>query len=154
MVEEVLTHRYRECGLDNIILVGATWFRCEECGEEYYNFGDVNQLHGLIAELLIKKEGLLIGKEIRFLRARLGYSGDMMARLMGYDKDHIYRIEREETAVAEAFDHFIRFTFINKMPDRYYDLHDMFLNGSSSHDRISEFKLTFTDHGWTPTKAA
>ena len=31
-----ITHKYKECGLDNVTLVGVEHFRCEKCGEEYF----------------------------------------------------------------------------------------------------------------------
>lgn len=153
MDEEIITHKYKECGLDNIVLAGLKRFHCKNCGEEYYNYGDINQLHGLIAELLIKKDSLLNGKEIRFLRTRLGYSGEMMANLLGYTKDHVYKIENGTLEITKSFDHMIRFVFINKTPDRYYDLHDLILNGAGA-ESIKNVNLTYTKKGWTTSKAA
>lgn len=153
MTEDTTTHKYKECGLDNIVLAGLKRFHCKACGEEYYSYGDINQLHNLIAEMLIKKNGLLNGKEIRFLRTRLGYSGEMMGRLMGYSKDHIYKVESGSVEVTAAFDHYVRFMFMNKTPDRYYDLHDLILNGVGT-ESAGNLNLKYTSKGWAPTKAA
>lgn len=151
MTVETITHKYKECGLDNITLVGVQKFKCENCGEEYFNISNVDDLHRIIAEYLIKKDGLLTGKEIRFIRTRLGYSGEMMGHLVGYTKDHIYKIEASKVDVTEAFDRIVRFAYMNKTPDRYYDLHDLLLNGSGiTHIDSLRFKL----EGGSWTKAA
>jgi hypothetical protein len=37
LTKEVLpTYKYKECGLDNVILSGLTVNRFEKCGEEYH----------------------------------------------------------------------------------------------------------------------
>lgn len=148
MKVEATTHKYRESGLDNIILVGVQKFKCEECGEEHFNFGNVDQLHSIIAEFLIKKDTQLTGKEARFLRVKLGYSADMLANLLGYSKDHIYRFENESVPMQQSFDRVLRFAYVNKTaPDRYYDLHDAILNGTGV-THIDSLRLRLSGDHW------
>ena len=109
--KQVTNYKYKESGLDNVVLVDITVMKCELCGEECYNFGDLEQLHNKIAELLLKKADLLIGKEIRFLRKNLGYSGAMFAHLLGYSHETLSRIENASQKVTESFD---RLTFCSR----------------------------------------
>lgn len=88
-----ITVKYKECGLENVTLVGVGCFKCDQCGEEYMHYGDLEKLHSVIANVLLRKSDLLTGKEIRFLRKHLGYSGAMFARLIGYSHETISRIE-------------------------------------------------------------
>lgn len=147
MTVETITHKYKECGLDNITLEGVQKYKCQDCGEEHFNIKNVDELHRIIAEYLIKKEGTLLGKEVRFIRTRLGYSGEMMAHLMGYTKDHIYKVESGKLPVADSFDRAVRFAYINKTPDRYYDLHDLLLNGSGI-IHINSMRFRLKDGNW------
>lgn len=152
MVVETVTHKYKECGLDNVTLVGIQKLKCENCGEEHFHFGNVDELHKIIADFLIKKDSLLTGKEMRFLRTRMGYSGEMLGKVLGYDKDHLYKVESGKIKITESMDRFMRFAFMNKMmPDRYYDLHDSILTGSGL---IHIDTLRFQQNGETWEKAA
>lgn len=147
-------YRYKEAGLDNIVLKGITVVRCDNCGEEYYNFGDIEQLHDKIAEILLTKAGLLTGKEIRFLRKHIGYSGAMFARLTGYTSETISRLENGQQKVTKSFDRMLRFVVISKLPkkDRCYDLHDIILNDSGN--KLTRIELKKTDKGCWEEKIA
>jgi len=127
--KEITNYKYKECGLDNVVLMGVSIIKCEMCGEEYYNFGDIEQLHNKIAELLLTKSDLFTGKEIRFLRKNLGYSGAMFAHLIGYSHETLSRIENGAQKVNESFDRLVRFAVADRLPkNRDYDLHDTILN--------------------------
>ena len=123
-----VTRKFDESGLDNITLKGVTEYKCPKCGEVYYNFGNIEQLHDLIAMLLVRKRGLLSPKEIRFLRKHMGYSSAMLAKLTGHTPESISRIENGKNKVTDIFDHYIRAMVIQKSADRDYDLHDHILN--------------------------
>jgi DNA-binding XRE family transcriptional regulator len=124
---EVITHRYKESGLDNVILNGVRLYRCLQCGEAIYDFGDIGQLNRLIAESLVRKKGHLNGKEIRFLRTYVGYSSEMFARILGYDKTSWSRIENERSKISNQVNMAVRWAVAGKLVDRVYDLHDFVL---------------------------
>lgn len=128
--KEILpTYKYKDSGLDNVILHGVTVYRCEQCGEEYLELGNIEQLHNLIASMLIKKDSTLNGKEIRFLRKNLGYSAAVFAKLVGYENEHLSRIENGKNAVQEVFDRLVRMLVLERLPDRKYHIQDLFLEG-------------------------
>lgn len=146
-----IVHKYKESGLDNVILHGVKESRCEECGEIYMSFGDVDKLHQLIATHLIQKSDLLSGKEVRFLRKHLGYSGSVFSQLVGYEVEHLSRIENGKSAVQEIFDRLVRALVLEKMPDREYNLQDLFLEKKFMKLEWLEFSLTGSD--WKIKKA-
>ncbi|MFH0818347.1 MAG: type II TA system antitoxin MqsA family protein, partial [Candidatus Micrarchaeota archaeon] len=145
--------RYKESGLDNILLIGVERSRCDVCGEEYYRYGNILQLHDTIAHALLRKDGLLTGKEIKFLRKYLGYSGETFAKLSGYRADSIYKIENGQDRVTPAFDHFIRVIVASKHVDRNYDIHDIILSGKFEKFKRLELKSNKAGE-WRIQKAA
>lgn len=142
-----ITYKYKDCGLDNVTLLDAEIMKCDECGEEYYSFGDIEKLHRKIADILIMKEDLLLGKEIRFLRKHLGYSGILFATLIGYAHETLSRIENGNQEVTPVLDRLIRFIVANKLSNRSYDLHDLYLNHKG--EKIKNIRLKKkTDGSW------
>ena len=123
-----ITIKYKECGLDNVTLIGLEGFKCSLCGEEYFSYGDQEKLHTLIAQALITKKSRLKADEIRFLRTYLGYSGSYFAKLTGYSKEAVSRFENNKTNPSLSFDRLVRSLVANKLPDRQYNLHDMWLS--------------------------
>lgn len=147
------TVKYKECGLDNVTLVGVEHYKCDKCGEDYFGYGNIEQLHQLIAQVLLKKSGLLDGKEVRFLRKTLGYSGAMFSKLLGYDSATISRIETGAQTITPTFDHLVRFAVATKLPNREYNLHDQILKESG--EKFNRIELTSTAGGdWKAKLAA
>ena len=146
-------YRYKESGLDNIILCGIKENSCDKCGEKYYSFGNIDKLHALIAKILIQKRDTLTGKEVRFLRKHLGYSGTVFSKLIGYEVEHLSRLENGKTPIQETFDRLVRFLILEKMPDRDYDLQDLFLEGKLM--KIEWLELSNSSKkGWELKKAS
>jgi transcriptional regulator with XRE-family HTH domain len=139
-----IVYRYKDCGLDNVILHGVKESRCENCGEVYYNFGNIENLHRLITQQLVLKDTPLVGAEIRFLRKFLGYSSATFAKLVGYEIEHLSRIENGRP-VQTVFDHLVKALVLNKLPNRNYDLHDLFLDGKAMSFEWLEFSLKGKD---------
>lgn len=150
--KESIKMKYKECGLDNVVLDGVDHFRCDKCGEEFFGFGDQEQLHAIIAETLIKdKKDLLSGKEIRFLRSYLGYSGAVFAKLIGYSKEALSRIENHKSTVTLTFDRLIRSMVASRLPNRDYNLYDMWLKHQGK--KLTQICLT-QKNGWHLQEAA
>lgn len=141
---------YKQSGLDNIRLEGVIEYRCDQCGEVYHSFGNMDQLHKLISQRLIGKKGNLTGAEVRFLRVALGYNSAMFAKLVGITASHLSRIEgkKQDPVSSDQLDHAIRFLVASKKaePDRDYDLHDQLINDSG--EELKEIKITHRPTGW------
>jgi putative zinc finger/helix-turn-helix YgiT family protein len=140
-MEILSSYKYKEGGLPNVILKGIRRHSCDVCGEEYLDFGDIEQLHSLLASVLIQKSNILTGKEIRFLRKYLGYSSSFFSKLVGYESEHLSRIENEKHCVQEVFDRLVRYMVKEKLPNRNYYLQELILNGKMIPNEWLEFSL-------------
>lgn len=122
-----IVHKYDESGLDNVKLEGVVEYRCSKCGEVYHQLHNIAQLHQLITNILLTKEGRLTGREIRFLRTHIGYSSAYFAKVLGIERETLSRAENQNK-VSRALDKHVREAVFNKDPDRRYDLHDAIIN--------------------------
>ena len=147
-----ITHKYKESGLHHVVLIGVEHYRCNDCGEEYFGYSNLEKLNQAITGILIQKKGFLTGQEVRFLRKHMGYSGTLFAKLIGYDHDTVTKIERGAQPVTRAFDRLVRFAIASKVPDRNYDLHDQLLMGEGI--KLDRIELTLVSHGDWKLKAA
>jgi transcriptional regulator with XRE-family HTH domain len=108
----------------------------------------MGQLHQLIANALLTKEGQLSGEEIRFLRSHIGYSGAYFADVLGIAVSTLSRIENNRQNAGSALDRHIREAIFNKEPNRNYDLHDAILNKPT---RITnEVRFKAKNSSWIP----
>lgn len=153
---EIIVYRFKESGLDNIILHGVKQYRCPQCGEALYDFGDINQLNSLIADTLLRKKEVLTGQEIRFLRTHICYSSEMFARILGLDKTSLSRIENNRSKVSSQVNMGVRLAVAGKLADRDYDLHDLIV-AIENEDLVSfkeaEFKASARGN-WHPRAKA
>lgn len=123
------TVKFKDCGLDNVTLMGVTTYQCDSCGEKYYNFGDLENLHEQIARALTAKEESLDGKEVRFLRKYLGFSSEFFSELTDKSIETISRYENnvEGYKVPKSIDTLLRMMVDKKLQDRNYDFHNFLL---------------------------
>lgn len=144
--EQRIVFKYKECGLDNVTLHGVLHSRCGHCGEDYYGFGNLDKLHSLIATLVISKSESLSGREIRFLRKRLGLSGAMFAKKIDIRPETLSRFENDQASPSRQFDLMLRLLVGMSLPNREYDLHDRILNGNGSSQKT--INLVARGHEW------
>lgn len=106
------SYHYTECGLDNVYLYNISVVQ-DIANERTISIPAINALHKVIALGLITKKGLLIGKEIRFLRSLLGFKQSDFSSILGKEAQACGRWERDETEHDKTTDMFIRFTALN-----------------------------------------
>lgn len=150
--KKFITKKYNESGLHNVTLQGVEHFKCDKCGEEYYGYGDQEKLHELIARVLILKKEVITGDEVRFLRTYLGFSTPMFSKLTGYTVETISRLENNKRPIQRSFDILVRSLVANKIPDRDYDLHDLWLNHEG--ENLKRIVLHSSKSGWSVDLAA
>lgn len=138
MKAEVIVHKFKESGLDNVTLHGVKRYHCTNCGEVVFDYGNINQLNLILADTLLRKEDLLNGNEIRFLRTYAGYSSEMFARIIGLDKTSLSRIENGRSKISNQVNMSVRLAVAGKMADRDYDLHDLMM--ALENDDLIKFK--------------
>ena len=107
-------HHYTESGLLNVWLEGVEIFECE-CGEKFAFIPCPQELHKLIAEILLKKEEQLSGSEIRFLRKHMGLKAKDFAKKIGVRNVTVSRWERDQTIPPKPIDRLIRYFYATKM---------------------------------------
>jgi putative zinc finger/helix-turn-helix YgiT family protein len=102
LVETVQNYRYRECGLDNVILMGITVRVCPLCDTRVPKIPRIEGLHDCIAHALVKKEERLTPAEIVFLRKALGWSGTDFARNMQCDNSQVSKWENGKVPMSKS----------------------------------------------------
>ncbi len=107
-------YRYTECGLDSVTLMDVLVFHCK-CGAIVPEIPAVAILHERIAEDLLKKENLLSGKEIRFLRKMAGYTATKLAAIMGVTKEVVSRWENDKQQIGKESDRLVRWVCFDGM---------------------------------------
>jgi len=108
MIEKVENHRFDECGLPNITLVGIRISRCRQCGGYEIAIPRIEQLHRLIARSVIEKPTRLTGAEVRFLRKWLDLSGPEFAKRMGVTLETVSRWENGAMPIGAQADRLLR----------------------------------------------
>lgn len=91
------THRYEESGLKNILLINIPIWKCNHCGETAVEIPGMEELHKLLAIIVVLKPTGLQKEEIRFLRKHLGYSQDELAEKLGVTRVTVTRWEEGQT---------------------------------------------------------
>jgi len=146
------TVKYKQSGLDNVTLQGVEYYKCDQCGEEYFGFGDQEKLHAIIARVLIFKKDPLNGKELRFLRTYLGLSSAMFAIRVGLTKETVSRFENGKFPISKTLDVLVRSLVANKLPDRDYDFHDWWMRQEGK--KLKRIVLNSDKNGWRLKEAA
>lgn len=107
-------YHYTESGLPNVWLLNIEVFECE-CGENFAFIPCIQELHKLIAKILLTQENQLSGSEIRFLRKTMGLKAKEFASLVGVKNVTVSRWERGEIPPSEPTDRFIRLFYAINM---------------------------------------
>ena len=87
-------HHYTACGLDNAWLTNGYVEKSTAYGKAVAVV-NVDQLHVLLGRDLVKKRAPLAGKELRFLRDRMGLSQAGFASLHGVTEQAVSLCERQ-----------------------------------------------------------
>lgn len=102
-------YRYDECGLKHVTLIGVEVTRCPRCGNYEVSIPRIEDLHRLLAKVLIAKSTRFTGEEVRFLRKSLGWSGTDFARHMGVAEETVSRWENDAAPIGPQADRLLRF---------------------------------------------
>ncbi len=108
-------HHYTESGLQNVWLKGVEVFECNKCGDNFAFIPCAQEVHKLLAEILLQKEDQLSGREIRFLRKHMGMKSKDFAERLGVKNVTVSRWEHEETIPPTTIDRLIRYFYAAEM---------------------------------------
>ena len=101
-------HLYDESGLTHVTLVGVEVARCTRCDNYEISIPHIEELHRLIARILIDKSTRFTGEEVRFLRKSLGWSGADFAKHMGVAEETVSRWENDAAPIGPQADRLLR----------------------------------------------
>jgi len=97
------TYRYREAGLDGIILNGGvTEIECPSCRDTFVHIEQEQQLLQVIALMLLMKPGHLTGPEMRFLRRGIELSQAELAKALDVRRATIAERESKKNPALRA----------------------------------------------------
>jgi putative zinc finger/helix-turn-helix YgiT family protein len=86
-------YHFVDSGLPNVYLVGIKYRKCDSCGTQSAEIPAIEELMKVIARAVTRKDDLLTGLEIRFLRKRLGKKSSDFANLVGVVPEEVSRWE-------------------------------------------------------------
>lgn len=108
--QHLTSYHYKECGLENVYLIGGVSVRETPRGKSI-TIEDVEELHKVIAESLLSEKKRLNGRELRFLRHELNLTQEALAALLGTDHQSVARWEKGQYKVPGPADRLIRFLY-------------------------------------------
>ena len=108
-------YKYLESGLPNVILKGITAYKCSKCRGINPVISKIKEVHKTIAQQLLRKDSLLTGKEIVYLRKEMNIRAKDLAQILGITKVTISRWENEKEPISPACDRLIRSLYHNRI---------------------------------------
>jgi len=102
------TYRFRESGLDNVVLKGIEIVRCPACADETPIIPNLDGLLRTLALAVVTSKQPLAGPEVRYLRKYLAMSGDQFARILHTDKSTLSKWENGAVNIGSKSDLLIR----------------------------------------------
>ena len=100
-------YHYTECGLDDVFIL-ADHIEKDDNGEAVITIPAIGMLHKAISEGVINADGILNGKEIRFLRSEMGMTQAQLAEILHRDTQTIARWEKNEVGIDATIDVVLR----------------------------------------------
>ncbi len=100
-------YHYTECGLQSVMLKNIVVFHCK-CGAMTARIPAISWLHRNILVDLIKKETLLSGEEIKYLRKMASLTGVELAEALGVHKTTLSKWENNVRPITKNSDGTLR----------------------------------------------
>lgn len=145
---------YRECGLDDVYLVGGY-----DIVETPYGNGiavrDLDDLHKAITHHLVTEKKVLTGKELRFLRKQLDLTQAELGRLLRLSDQQVARWEKGQCEISGPADCLLRLhcmKWLGADVDKALEILQELTEQDSPIDERTVFEQT--RDGWRPMKAA
>jgi len=104
---ELKTVPYPESGLANVRLANVPVWVCAN-GHEELEIPAIDELHDLLADIIIRKPTPLVGAEVRFLRKRLELTAREFAARLGITAVHLSRLENGRRGLQRSKDLLVR----------------------------------------------
>ena len=144
-------YRYDACGLP-VTLVGVEVDRCRKCGGHEVAIPRIEELHRVIAGVVIARSSRLGAAEVRLLRKVLGWSGADFARHLGVDPSTVSRWEHGRQAIGPVADRLLRMMVARREPTCSYPLEALAKVGSERAGR-TRIDVVPAGDGWRAVAA-
>jgi len=102
---------FHDAGLPNAYLIGIKVFVCSRCERIAAEIPAVDELMNALARVLVQKTSPLTGKEVRFLRKRLGLKATELAAMLSVTPEQLSRWENEHNGMGGSIDRLIRLAY-------------------------------------------
>jgi len=116
--QERKDYKYKECGLPNVVLARIPVDICTQCGIETPEIPSVAGLHRLLMMMILKKNTVLCGEEIRFLRKMARLKATELGRLIGADSTTLSKWENNARKIGAKADRVLRLVCYTGMLER------------------------------------
>jgi DNA-binding transcriptional regulator YiaG len=106
-------YRFRESGLDNVVLKGIETVKCPACGNQDPIIPNLDGLLRVLTIAIVTQRQPLTGAEVRYLRKYLEMSGEQFARILHTDKSTLSKWETGAVNIGSKSDLLIRAVVLN-----------------------------------------
>ncbi len=134
-------------GLRGVTLVDVPVYRCRSCGEYEVEIAHHEALMRVVTRAVLNERGRLVGREIRWLRSRLGWTGVELAQHCGVTPETVSKWENDRTPVSRTADRLLRLLATRDLPAREYPREPLRLVAHQD-DSPLRLRLRCTDGGW------
>lgn len=94
---------YPESGLDNVQLLNVPVWTCKN-GHHEVEIPAIQELHNLLAHMIVRQPAPLSGGDIRFLRKRVGLTARQYAARIGRSPEWISQVENGHATIDRTND--------------------------------------------------
>lgn len=146
-----VNYKYDESGLTNVTIVGQRVAECPKCGEHGPIFERLEAMHRALALALALKPAQLTGKEARFVRKTLGFSGVDFSKFLGVEPETVSRWENEKVALSPQLEVSVRLAaLLGQEAPPYDELEKLFVESRDKKKAPAEISLKLGKRGWEP----
>ena len=143
-------YRYDALGLPGVVLAGVTVGHCTNCGDRTVSIPDMEGLLRLLAATVASKPYALTGKEIRFLRTWLGWSGNTFAKRLHSNPSTVSRWAAGKQPMSAGSELALRLYVLHSAKASYESLRDFDPNVVP----LGQTRVRPTRKGWVLDQAA
>lgn len=124
--------------LRTVTLVAISISTCKHCGEQEIEIPQHTRLIEIVTLALLNKRNKLTGKEIKWLRSRLGWTSSQLAEHVGVSLESISKWENNKVSQTRTADRLLRMITANRL---YPDIFPADALPLVSEDRQEDLKL-------------
>ena len=108
---------YPECGLDDVTLHQVP---VRECVNQHRDvqIPAIDELHEVLAEILVSQPSPLKGQDVRFLRKHLGYTARLFSAIIGLNYVTLSKFENERKRIPRKVDALVRLFCAQALSER------------------------------------